>query len=88
MEDEPYNLEEVNDVQSESCEKIKVKVGGNGSNLSGHFKNSEVPRSGGSMIGLLEEVVKVGQVMGFKMDGCILNMEEIIGSQEGVEEIR
>nr|GEW86324.1 hypothetical protein [Tanacetum cinerariifolium] len=30
---------------------------------------------------LLEEVVKVGQVMGFKMDGCISNMEEIIGSQ-------
>ncbi|GJR63780.1 hypothetical protein Tco_1505942 [Tanacetum coccineum] len=39
----------------------------------------------GSMIGLLEKVVKVGQVMGFKMEGCISNMEEIIGSQ-GVEE--
>ncbi|GKB34439.1 reverse transcriptase domain, reverse transcriptase zinc-binding domain protein [Tanacetum coccineum] len=77
--------EEVNDAQSECGEKINVKGGGNGSTSSGHFKMSEVPRSGGSMLGLLEEVVKVGQVMGFNMKGCISNMEDIIGSQ-GVDE--
>ncbi|GJV05968.1 RNA-directed DNA polymerase, eukaryota, reverse transcriptase zinc-binding domain protein [Tanacetum coccineum] len=52
------------------------------------FENEDLVKSyveGGSMIGLLEKVVKVGQVMGFKMEGCISNMEEIIGSQ-GVEE--
>nr|GFB62063.1 nucleotide-binding alpha-beta plait domain-containing protein [Tanacetum cinerariifolium] len=81
----PDNIVEANDAQSECCEANKLKGNGNSSISSGHFKVSEAPRSGGSMIGLLEEVVKVGQVMGFKMDGCISNMEEIIGSQ-GVED--
>ncbi|GJW94704.1 nucleotide-binding alpha-beta plait domain-containing protein [Tanacetum coccineum] len=85
VEVRPDNIEEANDAQSECCEANKLKGNGNSSTSSGHFKVSEAPRSGGSMIGLLEEVVKVGQVMGFKMDGCISNMEEIIGSQ-GVEE--
>nr|GEV24715.1 nucleotide-binding alpha-beta plait domain-containing protein [Tanacetum cinerariifolium] len=81
----PGNIVEANDAQSECCEANKLKRNGNRSISSGHFKVSEAPRLGGSMIGLLEEVVKVGQVMGFKMDGCISNMEEIIGSQ-GVED--
>ncbi|GKA33568.1 nucleotide-binding alpha-beta plait domain-containing protein [Tanacetum coccineum] len=85
VEVRPDNIEEANDAQSECCEANKLKGNGNSSTSSGHFKVSEAPRSGGSMIGLLEEVVKVGQVMGFKMDGCISNMEEIISSQ-GVEE--
>nr|GFB11978.1 nucleotide-binding alpha-beta plait domain-containing protein [Tanacetum cinerariifolium] len=85
LEVRPDNIVEANDAQSECCEANKLKGNGNSLISSGHFKDSEAPRSGGSMIGLLEEVVKVGQVMGFKMDGCISNMEEIIGSQ-GVED--
>nr|GEU97562.1 reverse transcriptase domain-containing protein [Tanacetum cinerariifolium] len=34
---------------------------GNESMSSGHFKKSECPRTGGSILGLLEEVFKVGQ---------------------------
>ncbi|GKC17684.1 nucleotide-binding alpha-beta plait domain-containing protein [Tanacetum coccineum] len=52
---------------------------------SGHFKKSEVPRTGGSILGLLDEVVRVGQIMGYKMEGCMSNMAEIIETQ-GVEE--
>nr|GEX74792.1 RNA-directed DNA polymerase, eukaryota [Tanacetum cinerariifolium] len=37
---------------------------------SGHFKISEAPRTGGSILGLLEGVVRVGHVMGYKMEGC------------------
>nr|GEW82847.1 nucleotide-binding alpha-beta plait domain-containing protein [Tanacetum cinerariifolium] len=85
VEVRPDNIVEANDAQSECCEANKLKGNGNSSISSGHFKVYEASRSGGSMIGLLEEVVKVGQVMGFKMDGCISNMEEIIGSQ-GVED--
>nr|GEZ68510.1 RNA-directed DNA polymerase, eukaryota [Tanacetum cinerariifolium] len=48
---------------------------------SGHFKKSEVPRTGGFILSLLDDVVKVGQVMGYKMDGCMSNMAEIIESQ-------
>nr|GEX61980.1 nucleotide-binding alpha-beta plait domain-containing protein [Tanacetum cinerariifolium] len=51
------------------------------SKASGHFKNSERPRTGGSILGLLDEVVRVGHIMGYKMKGVISNMTEIIESQ-------
>ncbi|GKB71624.1 hypothetical protein Tco_0933036 [Tanacetum coccineum] len=50
--------------------------------FSGYFKKSKGPRSGGSILNLLEDVVKVGHVMGYNMEGCVSNMEEIIKSQE------
>ncbi|GJY89062.1 hypothetical protein Tco_0503690 [Tanacetum coccineum] len=37
---------------------------------SGHFKKSVNPRTGGSILNLMEELVKVGQTMGYKQDGC------------------
>nr|GEU91804.1 RNA-directed DNA polymerase, eukaryota [Tanacetum cinerariifolium] len=46
----------------------------------GHFKKSEAPRTGGSIL-----VVKVGQIMRYKMEGCMSNMAEIIEVQ-GAEE--
>nr|GEZ26029.1 RNA-directed DNA polymerase, eukaryota [Tanacetum cinerariifolium] len=55
------------------------------SGMSGHFKTYSLPRIGGSILGVLDEVVKVGQVMGYNMEGCKSNMADIIGSQ-GVEE--
>ncbi|GKA95432.1 nucleotide-binding alpha-beta plait domain-containing protein, partial [Tanacetum coccineum] len=42
---------------------------------SGHFQKATTPRSQGS------ELVKVGHTMGYKMDGCIKNIEEIIEFQ-------
>nr|GFA50218.1 hypothetical protein [Tanacetum cinerariifolium] len=56
------------------------------SGMSGHFKTSLLPRTRGSILGILDEVVKVGQVMGYNMKGCKSNMADIIGSQ-GVEEV-
>ncbi|GKB55528.1 RNA-directed DNA polymerase, eukaryota [Tanacetum coccineum] len=46
----------------------------------GQFKKSEAPRSGGSFICLMEEVVKVGQTMGYNMDGVVNNLSNIIES--------
>ncbi|GJR94349.1 RNA-directed DNA polymerase, eukaryota [Tanacetum coccineum] len=48
---------------------------------SGHFKKSVAPRTGGSILCLMEELVKVGQTMGYNMDGCLNNMTQIIESQ-------
>ncbi|GJU35247.1 nucleotide-binding alpha-beta plait domain-containing protein [Tanacetum coccineum] len=79
------NKEEYNDAFSDCRINNNTKESGTESLSSGHFKKSELPRTGGSIIGLLDEVVKVGQVMGYKMEGCISNMAEIIESQ-GVEE--
>nr|GEZ04589.1 RNA-directed DNA polymerase, eukaryota [Tanacetum cinerariifolium] len=39
-------------------------------NNLGHFKTSMVPRTGGLILSLMDELVKLGQVMGYKMDGC------------------
>ncbi|GJS68693.1 hypothetical protein Tco_0683258 [Tanacetum coccineum] len=68
---------------SEAGDVDKLKGSANGSISAGHFKVSEIPRTGGSMVGLLEDVIKVGQVMGFKMEGVIANLEELIGTQGG-----
>ncbi|GJX67687.1 nucleotide-binding alpha-beta plait domain-containing protein [Tanacetum coccineum] len=36
---------------------------------SGHFKKSEIPRSGGSILLIIDELVKVGQTMRYNMEG-------------------
>ncbi|GJT88718.1 RNA-directed DNA polymerase, eukaryota [Tanacetum coccineum] len=61
----------------------KLKGSANGSISAGHFKVSEIPRTGGSMVGLLEDVIKVGQVMGFKMEGVIANLENSLEHKRG-----
>nr|GFD31820.1 RNA-directed DNA polymerase, eukaryota, reverse transcriptase zinc-binding domain protein [Tanacetum cinerariifolium] len=61
---------------SNSNTKMSSKVEGNVSCCSGHFRQTEDPPTGGSMLQLLEDVVKVGQTMGYKMDGCVRNIEE------------
>ncbi|GJZ25457.1 hypothetical protein Tco_0569710 [Tanacetum coccineum] len=48
---------------------------------SGHFKKSDIPRTRGSIINVMEELVKVGHTMGFNMEGCSKNIEDIIGYQ-------
>nr|GEX71437.1 40S ribosomal protein S18 [Tanacetum cinerariifolium] len=49
---------------NQSC--MKSKEGGTESVCFGHFKKSKGPRTGGSILNLLDDVVKVGQVMGKK----------------------
>ncbi|GKA42667.1 RNA-directed DNA polymerase, eukaryota [Tanacetum coccineum] len=46
------------------------KEEGNESRCSRYFRRTEGPRAGCSILQLLGDVVKVGQIMGFKMDGC------------------
>nr|GEY81496.1 RNA-directed DNA polymerase, eukaryota, reverse transcriptase zinc-binding domain protein [Tanacetum cinerariifolium]GEY81503.1 RNA-directed DNA polymerase, eukaryota, reverse transcriptase zinc-binding domain protein [Tanacetum cinerariifolium] len=51
------------------------------SNCSGRFKTSEIPRSRGSILSLMDELVRVGQTMGYRMEGCENDIIEIIESQ-------
>ncbi|GJW55709.1 RNA-directed DNA polymerase, eukaryota [Tanacetum coccineum] len=46
-------------------------------NSVGHVK----AKSGESVLGILEEVIRVGQAMGFSMGGCEKDIEDIIGNQ-------
>ncbi|GJW74964.1 nucleotide-binding alpha-beta plait domain-containing protein [Tanacetum coccineum] len=79
--------EEFHKFSGDDCSKHS-KEGETDSVCSGHFKKSKGPRTGGSILNLLDEVVKVGQVMGYKMDGCMSNMVDIIESQGEVEGYR
>ncbi|GJU77695.1 nucleotide-binding alpha-beta plait domain-containing protein [Tanacetum coccineum] len=66
--------------------KNKSKEDIEGSVCLCHFKKPEVPCSGSLILQLMENLVKVGQTMGYNMEGCMKNMEEIIASQ-GVKEV-
>nr|GEV10482.1 RNA-directed DNA polymerase, eukaryota, reverse transcriptase zinc-binding domain protein [Tanacetum cinerariifolium] len=65
-----HNAKEVNNTFSGNCPKKNSKEDVSNSVCSGHFKTSMVPHTGGSILSLMDELVKVGQVMGYKMDGC------------------
>ncbi|GKA85426.1 nucleotide-binding alpha-beta plait domain-containing protein [Tanacetum coccineum] len=74
---EEKSIHEINNRMSNASSKEEDNV----SRFSGHFKRAEGPTTGGSILQLLDDVVKVGQTMGFKMDGCVRNIEEIIDTQ-------
>nr|GEV67558.1 RNA-directed DNA polymerase, eukaryota [Tanacetum cinerariifolium] len=48
----------------------------------------QVRKEGGSILDALDDVIKVGTAMGFKMDGCINDMEKIIGLNGELEETK
>ncbi|GJR30324.1 nucleotide-binding alpha-beta plait domain-containing protein [Tanacetum coccineum] len=77
--------EEVNNVFKEIGSNKGSKDDVAESVCSGHFKKSVTPHTGGSILNLMEELVKMGQTMGYNMDGYVNNMTEIIESQ-GVKE--
>ncbi|GJZ49007.1 hypothetical protein Tco_0603197 [Tanacetum coccineum] len=52
-------------------------------NSSRKFKMSEIPRTGGSILSVMEEIMKVGITMGYNMDGCANDITKIIESQGG-----
>nr|GEV14604.1 RNA-directed DNA polymerase, eukaryota [Tanacetum cinerariifolium] len=45
-----------------------------------HFSGTKIQASG-SILDVMDELIKVGQTMGFNMEGCMKNIETIIGSQ-------
>nr|GFA96303.1 RNA-directed DNA polymerase, eukaryota [Tanacetum cinerariifolium] len=62
------DLQEDKDVNS-TCSKLKSNSLNSG--CSGHFKVSNVPKSGGSILNYMKELVKVSQTIGYKMEGCL-----------------
>nr|GEZ22479.1 RNA-directed DNA polymerase, eukaryota, reverse transcriptase zinc-binding domain protein [Tanacetum cinerariifolium] len=62
------------DVSSEvrkSDLKMHDKENGTDSAWSGHFKKSDISYSGGSILLVMDELVKVGQTIGYNMEGCL-----------------
>nr|GEW28263.1 RNA-directed DNA polymerase, eukaryota, reverse transcriptase zinc-binding domain protein [Tanacetum cinerariifolium] len=54
---------------------------------SGFFKKKDVPRTRGSLLNVMDELIKVGQTIGYNMEGCMKNIEEIIELQGVNEEL-
>nr|GEU55282.1 hypothetical protein [Tanacetum cinerariifolium] len=69
------------EVNSANLRDNRTKKDGMASVGSGHIQKVEVPRTGGSILSLMDELNKVGQTIGYKMDGCIKNIEEIVELQ-------
>ncbi|GJU06708.1 RNA-directed DNA polymerase, eukaryota [Tanacetum coccineum] len=40
-----------------------------------------VVKNGGSILGVMEDIIRVGQIMGYSMEGCEKDLESIIGQQ-------
>nr|GFA67444.1 RNA-directed DNA polymerase, eukaryota [Tanacetum cinerariifolium] len=38
-------------------------------------------KKGGSVLGVMEDMIRVGKVMGYSMDGCVKDLEQIKGTQ-------
>ncbi|GKD51395.1 RNA-directed DNA polymerase, eukaryota [Tanacetum coccineum] len=45
------------------------------------FSGQNVVKSGGSVLDVMEDIIRVGQVMGYSMEGCVKDLENIIGKQ-------
>nr|GFB60015.1 RNA-directed DNA polymerase, eukaryota, reverse transcriptase zinc-binding domain protein [Tanacetum cinerariifolium] len=52
-------------------ERVEVSNDTHESTCSGHFKNSKVPLKGVSILELIDDLVNVGQTMGYDMTGCL-----------------
>ncbi|GJX99835.1 hypothetical protein Tco_0356854 [Tanacetum coccineum] len=68
-----------------SSSKISVKVMNNShvdqKEDSYHSVGPSMVNKGGSVLGVLEDVIKVGQAMGYTMEGCEKDFVSIIGNQ-------
>nr|GFD19067.1 RNA-directed DNA polymerase, eukaryota [Tanacetum cinerariifolium] len=40
-----------------------------------------VVKKGGSVLGVMEDMIRVGKAMDYSMDGCVKDLEQIIGTQ-------
>nr|GEU64528.1 nucleotide-binding alpha-beta plait domain-containing protein [Tanacetum cinerariifolium] len=76
-----HSVNEKNDQAQPSFKKEDHIKDTSESTCSGHFKKSAAPRSQGSILNLMEELIKVGQITGYNMEGCLNNLTQIIESQ-------
>ncbi|GKB13205.1 RNA-directed DNA polymerase, eukaryota [Tanacetum coccineum] len=72
-------------MNNESSPKISAKVMNKSQEVqeevSYNSNGQSKVKEGGSVLGVLEEVIRVGQAMGYSMEGCEKDVESIIGNQ-------
>nr|GEY17208.1 RNA-directed DNA polymerase, eukaryota [Tanacetum cinerariifolium] len=78
------NLDHINQTKvldKEPGAKASFQEDVNVSGCSGHFQSVKASKSGGSILHIIEDFIKVGQTMGYKMEGRIKDFKEIVSSQ-------
>nr|GFA16136.1 RNA-directed DNA polymerase, eukaryota, reverse transcriptase zinc-binding domain protein [Tanacetum cinerariifolium] len=79
--DQNNNVEEPLNGRDDCSDNMGTKPDDLDSGCLRRFKKSVAPCTGGSNLCLMEEVVKVGQTMGYNMEGCVKDIMNIIESQ-------
>nr|GFC53983.1 RNA-directed DNA polymerase, eukaryota [Tanacetum cinerariifolium] len=88
--DEQHSVGEYNNKHTNEIPKgVSAKVMYSPSQEGPVESNSEAlgqnaVNNGGSVLGVMEDVIRVGQAMGYTMEGCVSDLERIIG-QQGVD---
>ncbi|GKD38704.1 RNA-directed DNA polymerase, eukaryota, partial [Tanacetum coccineum] len=75
-------------IEKEHGVKVDFKEEASYSVSSGYFEKASIPKTCGSMLQLIEDLIKVGQIMGYKMKGCINNIKEIVKSKGAQEKLK
>ncbi|GKC34992.1 hypothetical protein Tco_1047376 [Tanacetum coccineum] len=72
-------------LEKEVPDVVSAKVMNNSQEVSkedsGINMGSNVGKTGGSVLRVLEDMIQVGKAMGYSLDGCEKDVENIIGSQ-------
>nr|GEV34202.1 RNA-directed DNA polymerase, eukaryota, reverse transcriptase zinc-binding domain protein [Tanacetum cinerariifolium] len=79
--DQNNNVEEPLNGWDDCSDNMGTKPNDLDSGYSGRFKKSVAPRTGGSILCLIKKVVKVGQTIGYNMEGCVKDIMNITESQ-------
>nr|GEY63130.1 zinc finger, CCHC-type [Tanacetum cinerariifolium] len=82
----PDVLEDQNDNEAKNTlESLNAKVMGSSQEIPTAEHNDQVSQkginNGGSVLGVMEDVIRVGQAMGYSMEGCVKDLAAIIGKQ-------
>ncbi|GJU65726.1 hypothetical protein Tco_1247561 [Tanacetum coccineum] len=78
-------FDEEGELNGDDLKNDEVLAGDNDKEAVPNTKFDDEPINSGSILQVMEELVKVGHTMGYNMEGCIKNIEEIIDSQ-GVDD--
>nr|GEX48664.1 RNA-directed DNA polymerase, eukaryota, reverse transcriptase zinc-binding domain protein [Tanacetum cinerariifolium] len=71
IHDSNENMEGASNVIKKNSGPNNSKVGSEKSACSGYFKKDFITNSGGSFLQVMEELIKVGQTMGYNIEGCL-----------------
>nr|GEZ21630.1 RNA-directed DNA polymerase, eukaryota, reverse transcriptase zinc-binding domain protein [Tanacetum cinerariifolium] len=82
----PEILEDQNDNEAKNTlESLNAKVMGSSQEIPTAEHNDQVSQkginNGGSVLRVMEDVIRVGQAMGYSMEGCVKDLAAIIGKQ-------